>query len=171
VPALNQAFAWSVRRDPSGVRADPGGPAGWGLDDFEELLETAEAFQRVGPGAHLEPVRFLHQIVAGLFGIRSDGAGGRFEVAPWLVPDWRSLALRRLRCHRTLLDLEIRPRAEWATVAFERTFGPAIPLAVSLRHAGAIARVMVDEVALEGERAVFTLQELHEVVFFFRGGP
>lgn len=171
VEALNQAFAWSVRRDPAGVRADPGGEPDWGLDDFEELLETAETFRRVGPGAHLEPERFLHQIVAGLFGIRSDAAGGRFEIAPWVVPGWRSLALRRLRCHRTVLDVEVRARAEWVTVAFEHGFGPAIPLAVSLRHAGAIARVLVDEVPLDGERAVFTLQELHEVMFFFRGGP
>jgi len=79
------------------------------------------------------------------------------------------MALRRLRCHRTLLDVEVRPRAAWTTVRLELDFGPPIPLALRLRNAGVIARITVDEVALEGERAVFTLQGQHEAVFFFRG--
>jgi len=159
-----------VRRDPSGVRADPGpGLPDWDAADFAELLERARGFRRIGAAVLGEPDGFLREVVAGLFGARSDGAGGRFELAPWLPEGWRSLALRRLRCHRTLLGIEVRPRAEWTTLRLELNFGPAIPVALSLRNAGAIARITVDEVALEGERAIFTLQGQHEAVFFFRG--
>ena len=92
-------------------------------------------------------------------------------MAPWIPPGWRSLALRRLRCHRTLLDVELRPRAEWVTLRLELGFGPAIALAVSLRNCGPIARVTVDEVPLEGDRAIFTLQGQHELMFFYAGEP
>ncbi|HTL04993.1 MAG TPA: glycosyl hydrolase family 65 protein, partial [Gemmatimonadales bacterium] len=66
--------------------------------------------------------------MAGLFGARADAAGGRFELAPWIPAGWRTMALRRLRCHRTLLSVDVRPRAEWVTVRLEVGFGPAIPL-------------------------------------------
>lgn len=159
-----------MRRDPAGVRADPGpGLPDWEQADFEELLERSRSFRRVGAAALPEPVDLLRDVVAGLFGARADAAGGRFELAPWLPPGWRSLALYRLRCHRTLLGVELRPRAEWATVRLELSFGPAIALALSLRNVGAIARVTVDEIPLEGQRAIFTLQGRHEAVFFFRG--
>ena len=143
--------------------------ADWDAADFAELLERARDFRRIGAVALGEPESFLREIVAGLFGARADAEGGRFALAPWLPEGWRSLALRRLRCHRTLLGVEVRPRAEWTTVRLELNFGPAIPLALSLRNVGAIARITVDEVALEGERAIFTLQGQHEAVFFFRG--
>jgi hypothetical protein len=159
-----------VRRDPAGVRADPGpGLPQWDEADFAELLERARGFRRVGPAALPEPDWLLREVVAGLFGVRSDTEGGRFELAPWLPEGWRTLALRRLRCHRTLLSIEVRPRSEWATLRVEVSFGPPIPLAVRLRNVGLIARVTVDEIPLEGERAIFTLQGQHEVVFFFRG--
>jgi hypothetical protein len=170
--SLNQAFGWAVRRDPSGVRADPGpGLLDWDVAEFAELLDRARDFRRVGAAAFGEPTSFLREVVAGLFGARADGEGGRFELAPWLPEGWRSMALRRLRCHRTLLDIELRPRSEWATVRLELNFGPAIALALSLRNVGAIARITVDEVVLEGRRAIFTLQGQHEVVFFFGGEP
>jgi glycosyl hydrolase family 65 len=159
-----------VRRLPAGVRADPGpGLPQWDEADLVDLLERARSFRRVGPPALADPESLLREVVAGLFGVRSDGAGGRFELAPWLPANWRSMALRRLRCHRTLLSVEVRPRSEWATVRLEASFGPPIAVAVRLRNVGAIARVTVDEIALEGERAVFTLQGQHEVMFFFRG--
>ena len=160
-----------MRRDPAGVRADPGpGLPEWDAADFQALAERARSFRRVGAPALPEPDAFLREIVAGLFGAHSDAAGGRFGLAPWLPEGWRSMALRRLRCHRTLLGIELRPRAEWTTVRLELSFGPAVPVALSLRNVGPIAQLTVDEVALEGERAVFTLQAQHEVVFFFRGG-
>ncbi len=168
--SLNQAFGWAVRRDPAGVRADPApGLPEWDAADFAGLLERARGFRRVGAAALGEPGSFLREVVAGLFGARADGEGGRFELAPWLPEGWRSMALRRLRCHRTLFGIEVRPRSEWATVRLELSFGPAIALALSLRNVGSIARITVDEIALDGERAIFTLQGQHEVVFFFRG--
>jgi hypothetical protein len=168
-PALNQTFAWAVRRDPSGVRAHPIGFPTWDRDDYDELQESAATFRRVGTAAGVDPGHFLHQVVAGLFGVRSEGAGGRFEMFPWLPESWRTMALRRLRCHRTLLDLEVRARAEWVTLRFERSFGPAIPIATEVRNRGAIAQLTVDEIPVEGGQAVFTLQEQHEVTFFLKG--
>ncbi len=169
-PALNRAFAWAVRRDPAGVRADPGGEPGWGEDDFDELLEAAEWFRRVGPAADLSPAGFLRSVVAGLFGVRADAAGGRFEIAPWVPEQWRTMALRRLRCHRTLLDVELRARTEWLTLRFELSFGPAIPLVAGLRNIGPVAQITVDEEPLQGDRAIFTLHDEHEVTFFVQAG-
>lgn len=167
-PALNQAFAWAVRRDPSGVRADPGTEQVWSDVELEDLLDSARSFRRVGPSTGLDPQLFLQQVVAGLFGVRADAAGGRFEIHPWRVDSWRAMALRRLRCHRTILDVEMRARSEWVTVRFEVGFGPAIPLSVQVRNTGPISQLTIDEVPVEGERAVFTLQEQHEVTFFLR---
>jgi hypothetical protein len=156
------------------VRADPApGLPEWDLADFEELAERARSFRRVGAAGLPGPETLLREVVAGLFGAHADAEGGRFALSPWVPPGWRSMVLRRLRCHRTLLDVELRPRAEWAILRLELKFGPAIPLAVSLRNVGGgpIARVTVDEVALEGQRAIFTLQGQHELVFFFSGEP
>ena len=114
---------------------------------------------------------FLREIVAGLFGVRADAEGGRFVIAPWLAHGWRCMAIRRLRLHRSLVDVEVRPRAEWATVRLKLTFGPAIALALSVRNAGPVGRVTVDEIALQGDRAIFTLSGEHEAMFFFEGNP
>ena len=166
--ALNQAFAWAVRRDPSGVRADPGAESTWSEGELEELLDSARTFRRVGPSTGLDPQLFLHQVVAGLFGVRADAAGGRYEIHPWRVDSWRAMALRRLRCHRTILDVEMRARSEWVTLRFEIGFGPAIPLSVQVRNTGPISQLTIDEVPVEGERAILTLQDQHEVTFFLR---
>ena len=168
--ALNQAFAWAVRRDAAGVRADPGaGLPDWGADEFAELLDRVRSFRRIGSAAATEPSWLLREVVAGLFGIRADAEGGRFELRPWLPEGWRSLALRRLRCHRTLLDVLVRVRADWTTVRLELSFGPPIPLSVGLRNGRTIAQITIDEIPLDGGRAVFTLRGRHEVMFFFRG--
>lgn len=153
------------------MRADPGSAlAQWDAADFALLLEEARAFQRVGPHVLRDPEGFLREVVAGLFGVRADAEGGRFAAAPWMPDGWRSMAIRRLRFHRTLLDLEVRPRAEWATVRLNLTFGPPIALVLSLRNAGAVGRITVDETALEGDRAIFTVSGEHEAMFFFEGG-
>ncbi len=164
--ALNQAFAWAARREPAAVRAEPGGPLGWDADAFEELLESSETFRRIGPGAGLDSGDFLHRVVGGLFGVRADGIGGRFEASPWIPDRWRAMALRRLRCHRTILDLEVRPRAEWVTVRCEVSFGPPIPIAFAIRNRGAIAQVTIDETPVEGAVAILTAGGQHEVTFF-----
>jgi len=117
-----------------------------------------------------EPAALLREVVAGLFGARADLEGGRFELSPWLPEDWRTLVLRRLRFHRTLLDVEVRPRAEWVTIKLAVSFGPPIALALSLRNVPPVARVMVDEIELAGPRAIFTVAGEHEASFFF-GGP
>jgi hypothetical protein len=158
-----------VRRAGAGVRADPGPGPEWGHVEFAHLIEECRTFRRVGGPDVLEPDALLRDVVAGLFGVRADAVGGRFEIGPWLPEGWRFLTLRRLRCHRTLVDLEIKPRAEWATVRLAVTFGPPIAVALSVRNTGAIARVTVDEVPLEGERAILTVSGEHEAMFFFAG--
>jgi len=154
-----------------GVRADPGhGSAGWDGGDFARLVEEARLARRVGgPRRIAEPGALLAEVVGGLFGARADAEGGRFELAPWLPEGWRTMALRRLRLHRTVLDVEVRPRAEWATVRLAVSFGPPIALALSLRNTGPVARVMLDEIELAGPRAIFTAQGEHEARFFFGG--
>jgi len=160
-----------VGRAAGAVRADPA-PAleEWDAADFTLLIEEARAFRRVGPRALRDPEGFLREVVAGLFWVRADTEGGRFAVAPWLPDGWRSLALRRVRLHRTLLDVEVRPRAEWATVRLNLTFGPPIALALSLRNVGKVGRITVDETVLQGDRAIFTVSGEHEAMFFFEGG-
>lgn len=161
-----------MRRAAAGVRADPGpGLPEWGHSDFAHLIEECRTFRRVGGPDVLDPDALLREVVAGLFGARADSAGGRFELVPWLPEGWRTMALRRLRCHRTLVGVEVRPRAEWATVRLAVAFGPPIALALGIRNTGPISRVTVDEVPLEGERAIFTVSGEHEAMFFFGGNP
>ena len=133
------------------------------------LVEEARTFRRVGTHTMPDPESFLREVVAGLFGVRSDAEGGRFVIAPWLPDGWRSMALRRLRLHRSLVDVEVRPRAEWAVVRLALTFGPAVALSLSVRNTGPVARVTVDEIALQGDRGIFTLSGEHEAMFFFEG--
>lgn len=78
--------------------------------------------------------------------------------------------MKRLRSHRTLLDLEVRPRAEWVTVRLAVRFGPAIPVRVSLPDTLLVSRVTVDEVPLESHQAILTLQGEHEILFYL-GAP
>lgn len=154
-------------RAPGAVRADPGPDwASFDRADVEGLVEDARRWARVGRHAIEEPERFLGEIVGGLWGARADAAGGRFGLAPWIVEGWGAMALRRLRCHRTLLDIEVRTRAEWITCRLEVTFGPPIPLELSLRNVTPVARVTVDEIPLEGNRVIFTAAGEHEVVFY-----
>jgi glycosyl hydrolase family 65 len=134
------------------------------------LVEEARLARRVGgPRRIAEPAALLAEVVGGLFGARSDVGGGRFELAPWLPEGWRTMALRRLRLHRTLLDVEVRPRAEWATVRLAVSFGPPIAVDLWVRNTAPVARVMVDEIELAGPRAIFTVQGEHEARFFFGG--
>ncbi len=172
--ALNRAFARAVERSGASVRAESGAEwRDWDASDLAHLLEEAERFRRVGPDALPDPAAFLREVVGGLFGVRAEGEGGRFEMVPWRAEGWRSMAIRRLRCHRTLLDIEVRPRAEWVTVRVEVSFGPPIAVALGLRNVGELARITVDEIPLEGAqqvgRAVFTASGQHEVVFFLHG--
>jgi hypothetical protein len=160
-----------VRRAEAEVRAGPVAPEEWDGSDFLHLLEEARAFRRVGPRALPDPAGFLREVAGGLFGARADDPGGRFALAPWVPEGWNSMALRRLRLHRTLVDLEVRPRAEWATVRLAASFGPPIPVALSLRNTPPVARVTVDEVALERGQAIFTLSDEHELVFFYGVAP
>ncbi|NOT08454.1 MAG: hypothetical protein HOP28_09640 [Gemmatimonadales bacterium] len=168
--ALDQAFAWAVGRG-SPVRAEEGRRlADWDASDLSHLLLEARGFRRVGAAALQDPDALIQEIVAGLFGVSAGGEGGRYILAPWLPEGWRKMALRRLRCHRTLLDIEVRPRAEWAIVRLAVLFGPPIAVELSLRNAGAVSRLTVDDVALEGERAIFVAQSEHEVMIFHAGG-
>ena len=156
-----------MRRAEAEVRAGLAAPEEWDGSDFSHLLEEARAFRRVGPQALPDPAGFLREVAGGLFGARADDPGGRFALAPWVPEGWNSMVLRRLRLHRTLVDIDVRPRAEWATVRLAVSFGPTIPLALSLRNTPPVARVTVDEVALVRDQAVFTLSGEHELVFFY----
>jgi hypothetical protein len=78
------------------------------------------------------------------------------------------MALRRLRVHRTVLDVEVRPRAEWITVRLAITFGPPLPVEVTLPDDYEVGRVAVDEIPMEAARALFTAAGEHEVVLFLR---
>lgn len=159
-----------MRGAASAVRAEAG-PASpeWDGSDLEHLQITGRAFERVGPGALPDPAGFLREVVSGLFGAAADLDGGRFALSPWLVAGWKRMTLRRLRLHRTLLDVEVRPRVEWATVRLEVTFGPPVPLLLSVRNGGRISRVTVDEIVLDSEQVVFTASGEHEVMFFYQG--
>ena len=139
----------------------------WDGSDFAHLVEEAKGFRRVGAHALPDPAAFLRELVGGLFGARADQAGGRFQLSPWVPEGWQSMALRRVRFHRTLVNVELRPRAEWTTVRLEVSFGPPIPLALTLRNTPPVARVTVDEVALARDLAIFTLSGEHEIVFFY----
>ena len=167
---MNQAFGWAVGSAAAAVRAESGpGMPEWDGSDLDHLLMEGRAFRRVGPRALPDPAGFLREVASGLFGAAADLDGGRFAVSPWLVHGWRRMALRRLRLHRTLLDVEVRPRAEWVTVRLEVTFGPPVPVALSIRNGGRVSRVTVDDVVLESEQVVFIVSGEHEVMFFFRG--
>lgn len=141
----------------------------WDASDHALLVEEARTFRRVGAHTVPDAEALVREVVAGLFGVRADGEGGRFIIAPWLPEGWRSMAIRRLRLHRSLVDVEVRPRAEWAAVRLKLTFGPAVPLALSVRNVGPVGRVTVDEIPLQGDRAVFTFAGEHEAMFFFEG--
>ena len=150
------------------VQATPGTPPDeWDGSDFLHLVEEARGFRRVGAPALPDPDGFLREIVDGLFGARADQAGGRYAIAPWVPEGWSSMALRRLRCHRTIVDVDVRPRAEWATVRLAVSFGPPIPLALGVRNTKPVARVVVDDVPLARDTAIFTLSAEHEAVFFY----
>jgi hypothetical protein len=168
---LNRAFAWAVGSAASAVRAESGaGLPEWDGSDLDHLLMEGRGFRRVGHRALPDPAGFLREVTSGLFGAAADLDGGRFAVSPWLVEGWRRMALRRLRLHRTLLDIEVRPRAEWVTVRLQVTFGPPVPVALSIRNGGPVSRITVDDVALDSEQVVLVVSGEHEVMFFYRGG-
>ncbi len=114
----------------------------------------------------LDPVDLLGRVTGLLLGARQDGAGGRLELCPDLPDGWKSFKVRRLRSHRTLLDLEVRPRADWVTVRLAVRFGPAIAVRVRLPASLAVSRVAVDDVPLESRQAIFTLEGEHEIIFY-----
>ncbi len=153
------------------MRADPDPRwSEWDQDDLDALIDDARRWQRVGRSALPDADLVLAELVGGLWGARADREGGRFALSPWIVPGWKAMALRRLRCHRTLLDVEVRPRAEWITCRLEVTFGPPIPLILALRNVAPVVRSTVDEVVLHGPRAIFTVAGEHEVVFHLGAG-
>lgn len=169
IEALDQAAAWAIRRAGGHLRVDPAravNPKPWDDGDAEELLEDARRWQRVRGNDVLDATEFLGRLVGGLLGIRLDGIGGRLEVFPALPEGWRQCSARRLRAHRTLFDLDIRPRAEWLTVKLAVRFGPPVATVVGSRIAR-VSRVSVDEVPMVGPRAIFTANEEHEVVLYY----
>jgi hypothetical protein len=138
----------------------------WADDDTAALLEDARLWHRVRADNVIDAEEFLGRLVGGLLGIHLDGLGGRLEMSPTLPAGWRQFQVHRLRAHRTLLDLEIKPRAEWLTIKVALMFGPPLPAVVSSATM-AVSRVTVDEIPLEGSRAAFTIGGEHEVALFY----
>jgi len=166
--ALDQATAWAIGRVGGQLRVDPAAeaPGGWEGEDVAGVLEDARTWARVRGNDVIEPHDFLRRVVGLLLGARLDGVGGRLELRPSLPDGWKSLGVRRLRAHRTLLDLEIKRRAEWITVRIAVMFGPPVAVAVGWAGDQPVSRVLVDEVALEGTRAIFTAAGEHEVTLY-----
>ncbi len=139
-------------------------------DDIESgvdgLIDDVRAWHRVRKPGMLDPTALLGRVTGLLLGAEQGGAGGRLELCPDLPDGWKSLKVKRLRSHRTLLDLEIRPRAEWVTVRIAVRFGPAIPVRVRLPEACGVSRVTVDDVPLESRQAILTVQGEHEIMFY-----
>ena len=163
-PRPDLCLGGASRRGRGAGRA--GGPEQWDGSDFSHLLEEARAFRRVGAGpAPIRPVSFARwradcsgpgpmiRAVASAWlpGCRKGGAawcsGASGCTAPWSIS--------------TSVPEPSGPRC--ASVSF----GPAIPLALSLRNTPPVARVTVDEVALVRDQAIFTLSDDHELVFFY----
>jgi hypothetical protein len=137
-----------------------------GFDPVEELLDDARRWDRVRAAGIIAPEDFLGRLVGGLWGARLDGAGGRLELCPAMPDGWKAMTVRRLRAHRTLLDIQVRRRAEWATLNLALVFGPPIAVAVSLPDPLTVSRVAVDAVPLFGPRATFTAAGEHEVTLY-----
>ncbi|MSR03489.1 MAG: hypothetical protein EXR94_12245 [Gemmatimonadetes bacterium] len=166
--ALDQAVAWALGRVGGQLRVGPAGTRirDWTEAEIADLLADARLWCRVRSDAVMDPANFLERVVGGLLGAQSDGIGGRLELVPWLPDGWRTLVVRRLRVHRTLVDVDIRARAEWVTVRLAVAFGPPIAVALGLPGHFGVARVAVDEVPLPAERAIFTAAGEHEVTLY-----
>jgi hypothetical protein len=149
---------------------DPASPDGsrFGAEDLDELLDDTRQWERVrGPGM-LDPDDVLRRVVGGLFGARMDGPGGRFELTPFIPDGWKAFAIHGLRAHRTVMDVEVRPRSAWITIRLAVTFGPPLALALALAGDREVERVVVDDAALGAPRAIFTVRDEHEATFFLR---
>ena len=166
--ALDQAVAWALGRVGGQLRVDPAGSRieEWDEAETADLLDDARLWRRVRSDAVVDPADLLARVVGGLLGARYDGVGGRLELEPWLPEGWRRLVARRLRVGRTLVDLDIRAKAEWVTVRLAVMFGPPIAVALGLPGHFGVARVAVDEVPLPTPRAVFTAAGEHEVTLY-----
>lgn len=161
-------MAWALGRLGGQLRV---GPAGTRIKDWDEaeiadLLADARLWRRVRSDRALDPAGFLERVVGGLFGAQYDGVGGRLDLVPWVPDGWRTLVARRLRVHRTLIDVDIRVRAEWVTVRLAVMFGPPVAVALGLPDHVGVVRVAVDEVPLPAERAIFTAAGEHEVTLY-----
>jgi hypothetical protein len=156
--------------DPDAERLGSGDHVAWDDDALDELLEEVRAWHRVRANSMLDPHQLLRQVVHGLWGARLDGVGGRLVLTPWIPAGWRKMGLHRLRAHRTLLDLELRPRAEWVTLRIHRVFGPPVALEASLGDSEAITGITIDDTPVGGRRVIFSATGEHEIVFFRSGG-
>jgi hypothetical protein len=168
-PALDRAVRWAAARLGGNLRVEQagGGERSFDESDVDELIEDARLWDRVRGDRVIEPQEFLDRVVAGLWGARLDGAGGRLEIRPTMPAGWKKMTLYRLRAHRTLLDLEVRARAEWTTVRLALSFGPPIAVLVRLPADLPVSRVVVDEVPLDSGYAIFTVQDEHEVTLYW----
>lgn len=167
--ALNQAAAWAIRRVGGHLRVDPARAVietPWDDEETAALIEDARCWRRVRGNDVIDATEFLGRLVGGLVGARLDGIGGRLEISPALPPDWKQLTVRRLRARRTLVDLDVRSRAEWLTIKAAVRFGPPIAMVVA-SPIRSVSRVSVDEIPMIGPRAIFTAGAEHEVTLYF----
>lgn len=145
---------------------DPAAQDPLAFDDPAGLIDDARRWYRVRDDGILDPPEFLGRTLRIFLGAELDAGGGRLELMPAIPPAWKSLAVRRLRAHRTLVDVDVRRRAEWVTVRLAVMFGPPIAVRMSLGEDEAVSRITVDEIPLQGDAAIFTASGEHEVTMY-----
>lgn len=163
--AFNRACAWAIGRAGGHLRVDP---AVVPVPDegVPELLDDARLWDRIRSNEVIDAGEFLGRVVGLLIGASIDGDGDRLELAPDLPVAWKTIRARRLRAHRTLVDLEVRRWAEWTTVRLAVMFGPPVAVLVRLPPPAVVARVVVDDIPLSGTQAIFVAAGEHEVTLY-----
>jgi hypothetical protein len=163
-PILDRAFTWAWRR--LGGRMEPAGPGDSAAARATEDLGAAAARFLADPAA-LDPglaEAVLGGALAGLWGIAPGGSHEAVTLRPQLPAEWSTMALRRLRVGRSLLDVELRRRRGDLVARVRRIYGPR-PVVSLEPHGGPFGMAVVDEVELPGGRARFEAADRHVIVF------
>ncbi len=139
---------------------------------FDEVLHGLE---RTGAGTCPDQAWSAAMVIApaieGLWGVVPDALNHTVQLSPYLPQDWNDMALHRLRVGPTTLDLRLRRRPGRFLLKVARAQGPRIRIAATLRSAGPVKQLTVDDEPLGGGRAVFEADTEHEVQFVVGDAP